>query len=80
MSDSNASKYPLLEEILSIQGLHLKPTYSTRDVAGIFKVSARAIQARVESGQLNARNLPGRARFLSIDLEDLLQNSRKDGQ
>jgi hypothetical protein len=79
MHDSTPSKYPLLEEILSIQNLVLKPTYTTRDVAVIFNVTPRAIQQRVESGNLSARDLPGRARFLSIDLEEFLRNSRGDG-
>jgi hypothetical protein len=78
MSSPIGSKYPLLEEILSIKNLPLQPTYSTRDVAKIFAVSVRAIQDRMASGQLIARDLPGRARFLSVDLEDFLQNSRKN--
>jgi hypothetical protein len=78
MSDSNPRKYPLLEEILELQNLQLNPTYSTRNVADIFKVSPRAIQQRVELGQLTARDLPGRARFLPADLEEFIRNSRKD--
>jgi transposase len=77
MSFPNKSKYPLLEEILSIKGLPLQPTYSNRDVATIFGVSIRAIQDRIASGQLVARDLPGRARFLSLDLEQFIENSRK---
>lgn len=77
MQDSPTSKYPLLEELLVLQNLTITPTYSTRDVANIFKVSPRAIQQRVEAGQLAVRDLPGRARFLSVDLEDFLRSSRK---
>ena len=77
MSSSNGSKYPLLEEILSIRNLPLQPTYTNRAVAKIFAVSIRAIQDRIASGQLIARDLPGRARFLSVDLEEFLQKSRK---
>jgi hypothetical protein len=77
MSSSNESKYPLLEEILSIKGLPLRPTYTNRDVAEIFGVSIRAIQDRIASGQLLARDLPGRARFLSVDLEQFIEDSRK---
>jgi hypothetical protein len=43
MSETNHPTYPLLEEILSILSLQLKPTYTTRDVAAIFGVTPRAI-------------------------------------
>jgi hypothetical protein len=74
---SSTTKYPLLEEILSIKNLPLQPTYTVRDVAVIFGVTARAIQNRIVSGQLVPRDLPGRAKFLNQDLEDFLQASRK---
>jgi hypothetical protein len=73
------TRYPLLEQILAIQGLRLQPTYTTKDVAKIFNVCARAIQNRISSGQLIARDLPGRAKFLPQDLEDFLKASRKGG-
>lgn len=76
MSDQvNRRKYLLLEELLAVRGLALKGTYKTRDVAAIFDVSTRAIQERVRRGELTARDLPGRARFLSEDLEAYLQRS-----
>ena len=70
-------KFPLLQEILAIKNLPLQPMYSIRNIAAIFGVSARAIQNRVASGQLNPRDLPGRARFLNQDVEDFLQASLK---
>jgi hypothetical protein len=77
MNNFEPNKYPLLREVLGAKSL--QPTYTVRDVAQIFGVSARAIQSRVASGQLTARDLPGRARFLSQDLEDFLVASKKKG-
>jgi hypothetical protein len=77
MSNPAVSKYPLLEEILTMKGLSLQPTYSNRDVANIFNVSIRAIQSRIKAGGMSARELPGTARFLSVDLETFLVNSAK---
>jgi len=76
MSNQEA-KYPLLESLLSEKGLRLKGTYTNRDVAEIFRVSVRTIQERVKSGELRVRDLPGRGRYLSGDLEEFLKNSRK---
>jgi hypothetical protein len=78
-SSSTTTKYQLLEEILTIKNLSLQPTYSTRDIAKLFGVSVRAIQTRISAGLLIPRNLPGRAKFLTQDLEDFLLASRKDG-
>jgi hypothetical protein len=77
MNSTIPEKYPLLREILALKGLQLQPTYSTRDLASIFNVSLRAIQNRVASGQISARDLPGRAKFLSDDLEAFLAASLK---
>ena len=77
MSSFIATKYPLLQEILDLKNLSLQATYSIRDIAGIFSVSMRAIQARVASGQLPARDLPGRAKFLPADIEAFLVASKK---
>jgi transposase len=71
------TRYPLLENLLAHRGLHLQATYSVRDVAEIFDVSVRAIQERVKRQELNSRNLPGRAKFLSIDLEEFVKNSSR---
>ncbi len=75
---SSTTKYPLLEEILAIKDLPLQPTYTIRNIAVIFGVTARAIQNRVASGQLTPRDLPGRARFLNQDVEAFLVASRKE--
>jgi len=72
-------KYPLLTEILTAQQLQIHATYTIGDVARLFGVSSRAIQNRVASGQLTARDLPGRARFLSEDLETFIASSKRKG-
>jgi hypothetical protein len=72
-------KYPLLEEILALRQMTLQPTYTIRDVAKLFGVTVRSIQSRVASRQLAARNLPGRAKFLSTDLEEFLRDSTQGG-
>jgi hypothetical protein len=76
---SEKGSYPLLEEVLRIKGLSLQAMYTIKDLAIIFVVSVRAIQNRVSSGQLIPRNLPGRAKFLTQDVEDFLVASRKGG-
>jgi transposase len=68
-------RYPLLESLLAQMNLQLRGTYTNRHVAEIFGVSVRTIQDWVRRGQLGARNLPGRGKFLSEDLESLLKNS-----
>ena len=80
MSSSAATTYPLFQEILGIKNLPLQPTYTIRDLADIFRVSVRAIQKRVASGQIAARDLPGRAKFLPQDIEAFLSASKKVGQ
>lgn len=79
MSNSETTKYPLLEAILSIQKMPLEPMYSNRDVAKIFAVCVRAIQNWIASGKLIPRSLPGRWRFFPQDLEDFLSASQKSG-
>ena len=78
-STSNPEKprYPMLEAILAIRDLPIQPMYTTRSIAEIFEVSVRAIQNWIAAGQLTARNLPGRWRFLTQDVEDFLQASQK---
>jgi hypothetical protein len=76
-TNNTDKKYPLLEEILELESLPLQAMYSTRDLARIFKVSARAIQHRIASGKLVPRELPGRANFLAQDIEEFLCASRK---
>ena len=72
-------KYPLLEEGLALRQMALQPMYTIGDVAKLFGVTVRSIQSRIASGQLPARDLPGRGRFLSIDLEQFLRESKKGG-
>jgi Helix-turn-helix domain len=74
---SVAGKYPLLEALLVQKGLNLKGTYTNRDVAEIFAVSTRTTQEWSRNGRLKPRSLPGRARFLSEDLEEFLRNSHR---
>jgi excisionase family DNA binding protein len=64
-------------ELLAIRGEPLKGPYTVRDVAQLFGVSVRAIQEWVSSGRLEARDLPGRSRFLPLDLEALLSKKAK---
>ena len=78
MNNSPATKYPLLQEMLDLKNLKLQATYTIRDLAQLFSVSVRSIQNRIASGQLAARDLPGRAKFFSQDLEDFLFASRKE--
>jgi hypothetical protein len=75
--NSSPQKYPLLQELLTLKGRQLQATYTIRELAQIFNVSARAIQTRVASGQIASRDLPGRAKFLSEDLEAFLSSSLK---
>lgn len=74
---SQSPKYPLLEEILALRQMTLQAMYTVREVAQLFGVTVRSIQSRVASGQLTARNLPGRAKFLPVDLEQFLRDSKK---
>lgn len=74
-SHGKVTLYALLEPLLSEKGLRLKGIYTVRDAASIFDVSVRTIQDWMRDGKLIARDLPGRGRFLSEDLERLLQNS-----
>jgi hypothetical protein len=80
LNEPEPIRYPLLEAILAIQNLPLKPMYTNRDVAGIFQVSVRAIQNWTSAGHLVSRALPGRWRSLPQDLEDFLRSSRKGGR
>jgi excisionase family DNA binding protein len=70
-------KYPLLESLLAAKGLPDKGLWTVRDVAAVFEVHPRTIQQWVKDGKLKSRDLPGRARFLSEDLEDFLRNSKR---
>lgn len=76
-NSASAPKYPQLESLLSEKGLSLKGTYGYPDLQEIFGCSKRALQGYVHDGKLNYRNLPGRAHWLSGDLEDFLRDSLK---
>jgi excisionase family DNA binding protein len=76
-SPQHVARYPLLEALLEQKGLELKGIYTVRDAARIFGVSVRTIQDWVRDGKLLARDLPGRGRFLSEDLERFLQESAR---
>ncbi len=49
-SNTEPSRYPMLEAILTDQKLPLKPMYTNKDVAQIFEVCVRAIQNWIASG------------------------------
>jgi transposase len=74
---SQPVRFPLLENLLAQMNLPLRGTYTNSHVAEIFEVSVRTIQDWVRRGKLASRNLPGRGKFLSEDLESLLKNSER---
>ena len=74
-SPGSIARYPLLEALMEAKGLKLKGIYTIRDAAQIFGTSVRTIQEWVRDGKLVARDLPGRGRFLSEDLDRFLQAS-----
>jgi hypothetical protein len=76
-SNQPAGKHPLLEALLTAKGLPDKGVWSIRDVAVIFDVCKRAIYDWINNGKLAARDLPGRGKFLSVDLEEFLRNSKR---
>lgn len=67
------NRYPLLCEVLRKRNLFLLAQYTTADVARIFECDVRIIQERIHTGKWKARDLPKRGRFLSCDLEAILQ-------
>ena len=73
--EPNAIRYLYLEALLALQGLPMKGIWILRDVAALFSVSARTIQAWIKERKLVPRDLPGRGRFLSEDLENFLKAS-----
>jgi hypothetical protein len=77
MTNTNESRYPLLDAVLSTKNLSFQSTYSHPDVAEIFNVTSRTIQEWIASGKLVSRELPGRGRFLSVDLEEFLHKSKR---
>jgi excisionase family DNA binding protein len=73
----HAQRYPLLTALLEQREFPLQGLYTVRDAAKIFGVSTRTIQEWCRDGKLLSRDLPGRNRFLSEDLEHFLQTSVK---
>jgi hypothetical protein len=71
------ARFPLLETIISYKGLSMKGDFTLQDVADLFSVTTRTIQSRIKRGGLTARDLPGRSKFLAVDLEQFLQASSK---
>jgi Helix-turn-helix domain len=78
MDQKNQPTYPQLEALLYVKGLKLQATYTNADVASLFGVSVRTIQSRAADGSLPSRKLIGRARFLPIDLEQVLSRIKKN--
>jgi len=75
--EPKAMRYPLLEALVAQQGLKMKGIWTLRDVARLFSVSVRTIEDWIKNGKLIPRDLPGRGKFLSEDLEEFLQSSRR---
>ena len=69
--------YPLLEALLFAKQVAVKAVWTIGDVAALFGVRNRAIYDWISSGKIAARDLPGRGRFLSVDLEEFLRNSKR---
>jgi len=74
---NGSSRYALLEPLLQQRALQLLPIYKIGDAALLFGVSRRTVHDWIADGRLRARDLPGRGRFLSQDLEDFLEGSVK---
>jgi len=77
MDQANQPKYPLLEELLRLRGQSLKAFFTNKDVSEVFETSIRTIQNLVSDGKLRSRKLPGRARFLPVDLEAYIAGTVK---
>lgn len=75
VSNPNQTTYPLFETMLRSKGLTLQPTYTCKDVASLFGVTARTVQSKVADGTIPSRQLLGGARFLPADIEEYLRNS-----
>ncbi len=71
------TRYPLLEAVLQQKGLRLLGIYKYKDAAPILGGTVRTIQQWCREGKLPRRDLPGRGKFLSEDLEAFLQGSLK---
>ena len=63
--------------MLAAKGLPVKGVWTIGNVAQMFDVRNRTIFDWVAHQKLAARDLPGRGRFLSEDLEEFLRNSKR---
>ena len=54
-----------------------KGIWTIADVASLFGIRNRAVYDWINNQKLAARDLPGRGRFLSQDLEEFLRNSKR---
>lgn len=75
-------RYPRLWELLQYRELPYRPMYMVTEAAAIFGVHRRTVLKMIAAGRIVPRDLLGRAKFLSSDLEDYLNNrchNRKPG-
>jgi len=77
MSDNPQGKYPLLENVDVYERSADQRRVTIAEVAQIFGVQKRAIYDWISNQKLSARDLPGRGRFLSEDLEEFLRKSKR---
>jgi Helix-turn-helix domain len=75
--ENQSGGFPLLESILRQKGLSLLGIYRYRDASRILGTSVRTIQEWCRDKKLRRRNLPGRGKFLSQDLEEFLRDSHE---
>lgn len=80
LPSSPVVRYPILEALIAQKGLALKAIWTLRDVTAIFGFSVRTIQSWAQDKKLLARDLPGRGRLLSQELEDFLVNSLRSAK
>jgi hypothetical protein len=74
-TNSTRPQYPLFETLLHSLGRPLQATYTCRDLACLFGVTARTIQSKVADGTIPSRKLIGGARFLPTDIEEYLREA-----
>jgi hypothetical protein len=77
VAQSADARYPILEVILSLRKLTLKSDYSHQEIAELFNVTLRTIQAWIADGRLATNDWPGGSRVLPADLEAFLQASKR---
>lgn len=58
-----ATRYPMLAEILAMRNLPFQPSYTMRSAGQVFGVTGRAMPNRVSSGQIVARDYPAAPGF-----------------